>query len=140
MGLHFYLLSGRETNEVDSYDISSGTWTENIGSSSFTFNHYQGVPYEGFVWAIAGLIGGNDAYPLEQATEYVYLFDPSSNTWIEGDVIPINRRRGSAGVVEHNGLFYILGGNVNGHSGGFVPWFDSYNPRTGEWVSLPRCA
>jgi hypothetical protein len=32
--------------------------------------------------------------------------------------------------------FYVIGGNTLGHSGGFVPWFDVYNPQTGIWMSL----
>ena len=36
-----------------------------------------------------------------------------------------------------DGVLYLVGGNVMGHNGGFVPWFDSYDPQTGTWTALP---
>ena len=44
--------------------------------------------------------------------------------------------RGAGGLVVYNDMFYLLGGNNAGHDGGFVPWFDRYDPRTGEWRLL----
>jgi len=34
-------------------------------------------------------------------------------------------------------LLSILGGNTNGHSGGYVNWFDEYDPATDTWTELP---
>ena len=31
----------------------------------------------------------------------------------------------------------MVGGITNGHMNGYQPWFDEYNPKTGEWKTLP---
>jgi PKD repeat protein/N-acetylneuraminic acid mutarotase len=38
--------------------------------------------------------------------------------------------------VVHNDKFYIIAGNTIGHSGGYVPWLDEYDPLTGTWTPL----
>src|SRR5690606_2951158 len=68
--------------------------------------------------------------------DYIYIFDPAKEEWIQGPEIPESRRRGSAGLVVHNEKFYIVGGNTVGHNGGYVNWFDEYDPATGVWTVL----
>ena len=43
---------------------------------------------------------------------------------------------GGAGLVVYQDKFYLLGGNTMGHNGGYVPWFDSYDPKTNTWTIL----
>jgi N-acetylneuraminic acid mutarotase len=76
-------------------------------------------------------------YPNERNVAHIYTYTPSTDKWQKGAAIPANRRRGSTGAVVHNDRIYLVGGNTRGHSGGMVPWFDEYNPQTGQWRTLP---
>ncbi|CAN0389693.1 unnamed protein product, partial [Laminaria digitata] len=98
------------------------------------FNHFQAIEYQGLILVI-GSLKTND-FPNETPTEYVWIFDPANNEWVQGPEIPENRRRGSTGMVMYNNKFYIIGGNTNGHDGGYVSWFDEYDPATGVWTTL----
>lgn len=135
-GDKFYLMGGRESAQtIDIYDYSTDTWTSLVDSAPFEFNHFQAVVHEGLIWVIGAFKTNN--FPNEEPTEYVWSFNPATQEWVQGPEIPVSRRRGSAAVVFANGLFYIMGGNANGHAGGFVPWTDTFNPETGEWTVLP---
>ena len=134
-GMHFYLMGGREnTRTVEIYDYQTNTWETLFNSAPFEFNHFQAVEYKGLIWAIGGL--RNNTFPAEQAMKNVWVFDPVQKIWSKGPEIPESRRRGSAGVVVYNDKFYIAGGNINGHDGGFVSWFDEFDPATGTWTPL----
>ncbi|UZS00164.1 putative Ig domain-containing protein [Chondrinema litorale] len=133
-GDKFYLLGGRESDLVEIYDYNTNTWT--TGSSSpVELNHFQAVSYEGLIWAICSF-EDND-YPIETPSSYIYLYNPVSNEWYQGPEIPASRRRGSAGVVVYNNKFYIVGGIQNGHTDGWVPWLDEYDPSSNTWTVLP---
>ncbi len=97
-------------------------------------NHVQPVVYDDKIWLIGGFSGD---FPNEQPVAEILSYTPSTDTWSQEGVIPVGRRRGSAGAAFHNGLIYIVGGNTNGHNPGAQPWFDSFNPATGEWQILP---
>jgi len=134
-GDKFFLLGGRENPDIiDIWDFTTNTW-ENVPSNvSEEFNHYQAVEYGGYIWVI-GAFKDND-FPNELPTEFVWMLDPVNLVWIQGPEIPVNRRRGSAGLVVHEGKFYVIGGNTIGHNGGYVAWFDMFDPATGEWTVL----
>ncbi len=134
-GDKFYLMGGRENGKtIDVYDYKTDTWTQIVDSPPLEFNHFQATEYEGLIWVIGAFT--DNGYPNEQPAEYVWAFDPANKEWIQGPEIPENRRRGSAGLVIHNGKFYISGGNTIGHNGGYVNWFDEYDPATGTWTPL----
>ena len=73
---------------------------------------------------------------MDVVVEHIYIYDPAANTWKQGAEIPVSRRRGSTGAVVRDGMIYLLGGIQNGHSSGWVPWFDAYNPQTNAWTIL----
>ncbi len=134
-GDKFYLMGGRENaTTIDVYDYATNNWEQIPDSAPVEFNHFQATEYEGLIWII-GAFKTND-YPNEQPAEYVWAFDPAKEEWIQGPEIPENRRRGSAGLVIHDNKFYISGGNTMGHNGGYVPYFDMYDPATGVWTPL----
>jgi hypothetical protein len=136
-GDKFYLMGGRENAKtIDIYNYTSNTWTSLINSAPFEFNHYQAVEYQGLIWIIGAFKTNN--YPSEIPADNIWIFNPASQKWIEGPEIPINRRRGSTGLSVYKDKFYIVGGNTNGHNGGFVSWMDQYDPATGIWTSLPN--
>jgi len=133
-GDRFYLFGGRENPQtVDTYDYTDDVWTTSA-SAPLPFNHFQATEYQGLVWVIGAF--RNNSFPNEQPAEDIYIFDPANNVWIKGPEIPFERRRGSAGLVEYQGKFYVIGGNTIGHNGGYVSWFDVYDPETGEWTAL----
>ena len=133
-GDRFYSFGGRESAQtLDTYDYANDTWSTSA-SAPFEFNHFQATEYEGHVWVIGAF--KDNGFPRESPADHIYTFDPANNTWLQGREIPEERRRGSAGLVEYQGKFYVVGGNTIGHRGGFVSWFDEYDPETGEWTAL----
>ena len=134
-GDKFYLMGGRESAQtIDIYDYTTDTWASLAGSAPFEFNHFQAVTYQGLIWVIGAF--QTNAYPNEIPAEFIWMFDPADQVWIQGPQIPVGRRRGSAGLVLYNDKFYVVGGNTDGHDGGFVPWFDEFDPATGQWTPL----
>ncbi len=139
-GDKFYLMGGRESaRTIDVYNYTNNSWTSLVNSAPLEFNHFQATEYQGLIWVIGAF--QNNAYPTELPAEYIWAFDPVKNTWIQGPQIPAGRRRGAAGLVIYNDKFYIAGGNTAGHNGGYVAWFDEFDPATGIWntlVNAPR--
>ena len=134
-GDKFYLMGGRENSRtLDIYDYSSNSWNSLVDSSPVEFNHFQATEYEGLIWVIGAF--KDNVFPNEAPADNIWAFDPVAQIWIQGPTIPAGRKRGSAGLVIYNDKFYIVGGNTIGHNGGFVPWFDEYDPATGTWTTL----
>ncbi|MDE3741493.1 malectin domain-containing carbohydrate-binding protein [Maribacter polysaccharolyticus] len=134
-GDKFYLMGGRENAKtLDIYDYESNSWTTLTDSAPFEFNHFQATEYQGLIWVIGAF--KNNSYPNEAPADYIWAFDPVVQEWIQGPEIPSSRKRGAAGLVIYNDKFYIVAGNTIGHNGGYVPWFDEYDPATGIWTAL----
>lgn len=134
-GDKFYLMGGRENSQtIDIYDYTTDSWNALVGSAPQPFNHFQATEYQGLIWVIGAF--QTNVFPNEVPAEFIWIFDPANQVWIQGPQIPANRRRGSAGLSLFNNKFYITGGNTDGHDGGYVPWFDEYDPATGIWTSL----
>ncbi|WP_224490189.1 malectin domain-containing carbohydrate-binding protein [Robertkochia flava] len=135
-GQSFFLMGGRENaNSVDVYDYQNNNWSNLDNNTPFEFNHFQAVEYQGYIWVIGAF--QTNSYPNEIPAESIWIFNPLTYEWKKGPDIPESRRRGSSGLVVYNDKFYIVGGNTDGHDGGYVPYFDSYDPITGEWNVLP---
>ncbi|WP_167960951.1 PKD domain-containing protein, partial [Saonia flava] len=134
-GDKFYLMGGRENAQtIDVYDYTSDSWTSLVDSAPKEFNHFQAIEYQGLIWIIGAFL--DNAYPNEVPAEYIWMFNPANQEWIQGPQIPANRRRGSTGLVVYDDKFYIVGGNNDGHDGGFVAQFDEFDPATGTWTPL----
>jgi N-acetylneuraminic acid mutarotase len=133
-GDRFYLFGGRENaRTLDTYDYAADTWTTSA-SAPIPFNHFQAVEYQGLVWVIGAF--ETNSFPNETPADSVYVFDPAHDVWMEGPEVPAGRKRGSAGLVVHDDRFYVVAGNTIGHNGGYIPWFDELDPRTGVWTTL----
>src|ERR1041384_5031844 len=55
-GSKFYLLGGRGTRPVQSYDPATNSWTTE-NSSSLGLHHFQAVSYNGKVYAVCAFTG-----------------------------------------------------------------------------------
>ncbi|MEX2512321.1 MAG: LamG-like jellyroll fold domain-containing protein [Cyclobacteriaceae bacterium] len=134
-GKYFYIMGGRENSTtIDVYDYEADSWNALVDVAPLSFNHFQATTYKGFIWVI-GAFQDND-YPDESPATHIWIFDPVNEQYIMGPEIPEERRRGSTGLVMYKNKFYIIGGNTIGHSGGYVPYFDEFDPATGTWTAL----
>ena len=135
-GDKFYLFGGREgTGTLDVFDYQSKSWNSIAKPTGIpAFNHFQAVEYQGLIWVIGAFKDNN--FPVEAPADFVYAYNPANDEWIQGPEIPAGRKRGSTGLVMHDDKFYIVGGNTIGHDGGFVAWFDEFDPATGVWTAL----
>ena len=117
----------------DTYDYVADTWTTSA-SAPIEFNHFQATEYQGLVWVIGAF--ETNTFPTEDPADDIWLFDPANDAWIQGPSIPLARRRGGAGLAMYGDKFYVVGGNTIGHDGGYVAWFDVFDPMTGTWTAL----
>lgn len=137
-GNKFIMFGGREkAQRLDVYDYKTNTWNQG-GKAPKQFNHFQATAHKGFVWIIGSF--KTNKFPKEIPADYVWLYHPPTKTWIQGPEIPKKRRRGGAGLVVHNDKFYLIGGNTIGHYGGYVNWFDEYDPKTNTWNVLENAS
>ena len=135
----FILFGGRESAQtLELYDFKNNSWKKATNKAPKEFNHFQATFYKGFVWVIGAFKTNN--FPKEIPEEAIWLYHPATDQWIEGPEIPEDRRRGGAGLVVYNDVFYLIGGNTIGHDGGYVNWFDSYDPKNNTWTVLENAS
>lgn len=134
VGNKFVLIGGKEHgSNANIFDPTTGIWT--LGAAApIDLHHFQAIEYNGLVYALMGMTG---TFPNETPVEHIYIYDPLIDQWFEGPEIPASRRRGSAGAVKYNNKIYLVGGIQNGHTSGWVPWMDEFDPRTNTWSQLP---
>lgn len=132
-GDHIYLLGGRGNRPVERYSVTTGQW-ENLGLAPFEMHHMQPVVLGDSIYVIGAL---TCCYPREEIVNDIHVFGTQDGTWDIVGSLPVDRSRGSAAAVVHDGKIYLIGGNVAGHESGAVPWFDEYDPQTRAWRELP---
>lgn len=133
VGERLYLLGGRGERPLDIFDPATGRWTQGA-QPPFEIHHMQAIDYEGKLYVLGAMTGG---FPEEPPLANVLIYDPALDVWSTGPEIPAHRQRGGSGVVLHEGLIYLVGGNTRGHMSGFVPWLDVFDPVSGTWTELP---
>ncbi len=131
-GGEFYLLGGRGIRPVCILNPETMEWRQ-ASKPPIEFHHFQPVVFDDKIVIVGAMTG---PFPKETPVEKVVIYDPKKDEWSFGHDIPKERQRGGAGVVLVDDKIYIVGGIVNGHIGGFVDWFDQYDPKTGEWKKL----
>ena len=129
-----YLIGGRRINPTDEFDPATKTWTAK-SPTPIELHHFQPVVVGDAIYLMGAMTG---LWPNEKPLDKVLVYYPERDEYEYKHEIPENRRRGGAGVVYHNGKIYMVGGITNGHMDGFMPWFDEYDPQTGEWRVLPN--
>lgn len=128
-----YLIGGRRINPTSVFNTSSDTWEEK-SETPIEIHHFQPVTLGDKIYLIGAMTGG---WPRERPLEKVMVYHPATDEYRYTHEIPEHRRRGGAGVAVYNGKIYVIGGITNGHMDGYKPWFDEYDPVTGEWKALP---
>lgn len=134
-GGKFYLLGGRGINPVQEFTPSTKTW-KNLKNTPTIFNHFQALTYCGLIYVIGAFDESLSGFPKETPAPNIYIYDPLSDTWIKGPPIPAERQRGSAGLVEYQGKFYVVLGNKLGHTAAGVVFLDEFDPATNAWTPL----
>lgn len=138
-GDKFIMFGGRESaQKLDLYDFKSNSWSSAKNKAPKEFNHFQATFHKGFVWIIGSF--KTNKFPREEPEDNIWLYHPPTDTWIQGPEIPKNRRRGGAGLVVYKEKFYLIGGNTIGHDGGYVNWFDEYDPKKNTWTTLENAS
>ncbi|MDX2019494.1 MAG: kelch repeat-containing protein [Deltaproteobacteria bacterium] len=132
-GGKFYLLGGRGDRAVNVLDPKTGQWTRGAAAPQ-ELHHFQAVAFAGKLVVAGALTGG---YPAERPVPNLFIYDPAVDQWTRGPEIPQGRRRGAAGLVAYKDSLWLLGGLTEGHNGGFVPWFDAFDPKTERWQIMP---
>ena len=97
-------------------------------------SHFQAVEFNGMIYVMGALVGN---WPSETPLTNILIYDPLEDIWIIGPEIPAHRQRGAAGAVAYMDKIYLVCGIVNGHTSGWVPWLDEFDPATNTWRSLP---
>jgi len=128
-----YLLGGRGMRSVQMFDPASALWTD-LGPMPMELHHFQPVSIGDLIYVIGA---HTCCYPTEVSVADIHVFNTNTQTWSINGSLPASRVRGSTAAVVRDNIIYLLGGNTQGHSGGAVAWFDSYNPVTGVWTELP---
>lgn len=131
-GGKFYLIGGRGIKNVYVFDPATNAWTA-AAKPPMELHHFQAAVYKGEIYLCAAMTG---AYPHEKPVDNIYIYNPQTDTWRTGAIIPVERRRGCAGVAVYKNKFYIVSGILDGHYTGNVPWFDVYDPETNQWTVL----
>jgi len=132
VGVHFYLLGGRDDKKIEKYNLTTKTWA----TTKTTLNdvhHFQAVVFDGLIYIINAM---KDDFPTETLWPNVLIYDPINDKLFTGPEIPEDRRRGSSGAVVYNNKIYVIAGIQNGHTDGWVKWVDEFDPNSGEWKTL----
>jgi N-acetylneuraminic acid mutarotase len=127
-----YLMGGRRINPTSVFDPKTNTWTEK-SATPIELHHFQPVVFNDAIYLIGAMTG---EWPNETPVDRVIIYYPERDEYVFGDTIPESRRRGGAGAVVYNNKIYLVGGITNGHMDGYRPWFDEYDPETGDWKIL----
>lgn len=132
-GGKFYMIGGRESRKIDRFDPETKTWTK-MGVDTPLIHHYQPVVWGEKIYMVGAMTG---TYPKEPPMSRVQIYNPVTDVWSEGDLIPKDRRRGGAGTAVYKNKIYMACGITLGHTSGTNNWFDEYDPATGVWKRLP---
>jgi hypothetical protein len=129
---HFFSLGGRQIKPISIFDPLTNSWSK-ASKAPIEIHHFQAISYDQKIWIMGAMTG---PYPNETSIPNIMIYDPKKDSWETGPEIPESRRRGGAGAVVYRDKFYLISGIQRGHMGGFVKWFDEYDPKTGQWRVL----
>ena len=124
---------------VQIYDTKTDTWT--MGSSMpKPLNHPAAATFDGKIYVVGGFEYSLPAIGAWLGTNYLFIYDPTSDTWIRGADMPTDRGALVADFLD--GKLYAVGGkNVlsSGIMGTIIfkmistPINEVYDPVTNSW-------
>ena len=123
LGLSFF------STRHERFDPATGAWAR-LAALPLPENHLSGVALGDRIYYVGGLLG----YPFV-ATGAVWIYDPATNRFAGGSVMPVGRGRGAAGVVAHGDRIYVAGGQPGLQVA--TKLFDAYDPIADTWIALP---
>ena len=133
VGDAFYLLGGRGMKPTSIYNLKSNKWTTGA-VPPLEMHHFQPVIYQEEIYVLGAMTG---KYPGETPLEHIYIYNPKTDSWRKGPMIPENRRRGGAGAARIGDKIYLSCGIKDGHRGDHKKWLDVFDLKTGKWEVLP---
>jgi len=133
VGDKIYLLGGRGEKPNNIYNTNTNTWSEGA-QPPVEMHHLQPVVYNKKIYVMGAMTG---PYPGETPIPNIYIYHPKEDRWEKSTPIPADRQRGAAGVVLYKGKMYMACGIKDGHRGDHKKWLDSFDPKTGQWETLP---
>ena len=134
----FYLVGGRGTHSIQVYNPADSSWDFKAEPpNNISLHHFQAAAIGDELYIIGAYTGD---FPDETAVEDIYKYNVSTDTWSIVSEIPFSRRRGSAGLVAHNGKLYVVCGSTGGHGSlsERTALFDEYDPVNDTWTTLPN--
>ena len=127
-----------DTDHNDFYKLdlnqSNPTW-QVLPDIPMGRNHIGGAALNGKFYAIGGQIGHQE--PSTNQTR-VDVYDPATNTWSRVADMPLGRGHISDSTFVVNGRIMVIGGTVNGGSGGLASSdVLLYDPVSDVWLKAP---
>ncbi len=112
---------------VEAYDPSTDGWTTGLAPLPDARSWHVGACVNGILYLLGGF--GGSAGPDCP----VLAYDPASDTWWSGAVIPTGREHPACAVVGN--IIYVAGGaNASGHN---LDALEAYDPGADVWSRLP---
>jgi hypothetical protein len=124
-GMGYLLVYG--SNSVWQYDPVTNAWTQ-LGNFPWTLTSNAAC----FVIGNYAYVGtGNLNINTSSATDSLYQYDPSTNTWTQKGNFPGGARASATGFSIGNMGYLGTGLDINGH---YLSDFWQYNPTSDSWV------
>jgi hypothetical protein len=121
---------------VEEYDPASNSWRARAPMPT-PRNHAVGAAVSGKIYVIGGRVGGAFVTAGSSNSSVVEEYDPASDAWGAPKArMPTARSAMAAGV--YNNKIYITGGEFqDANMMATFRAFESYDPATNTWTTLP---
>ena len=131
-----YLIGGDagEAKTVDCLDPKTLSWTT-LAIPPDIMHHFQAVALGNKIYVLEAFSKGS--FPDQVPLQHVHIYNTENNSWETGSGLSESRRRAGAGAAAYDGKLYLVDGIQHGHSSGTNNMFDSYDPSTDKWTTLP---
>ena len=130
--------------EADRQTVTTDHWAYDLNAPGLGWQaraampqarcHLSGATLGGEAWAIGGQ-EGHDLFSID--TRWVHAYDPGTDTWRQGPLLPFPRSHFEPGTFIDNGILYISGGKNLNEGRNALPGMLSLDPVLGEWTFLP---
>ena len=137
-------LDGNEAIDVvEVYDTKTDTWTT-VSPLPNKLHHLAAATYDGKIYVVGGYEYTLPLIHAWQGKNYLFIYDPTSDTWVRGADMPTERGALTAQFID--GKLYAVGGN-NAMSRGIgsliyekitYPINEVYDPVTDSWEQKTR--